>query len=156
AARKGQPATKAPSAKSAPGEGRSNGAQRASAEASPGKPQAVGGKAQPVPKPQSAPAKSAEPTPSTTPPQRSGKVLASPAVRQRAASLGIDLAPIAGSGEGGRVEHADLDAVLSRGRGTSLPRAPQAGRTEADVEDVPVIGLRRQIAAAMQDSKRRI
>src|SRR6185295_1889356 len=48
AAGKVQPAAKAPSAKSAPGDGRSNGAQRASAEASPEKPQAVGAKAQPA------------------------------------------------------------------------------------------------------------
>jgi 2-oxoisovalerate dehydrogenase E2 component (dihydrolipoyl transacylase) len=91
-------------------------------------------------------------------PRRTGKVLAPPAVRQRAASLGIDLATVTGSGEGGRIEHSDLDAALTRSRGPSAGRMRERPAPDGvqETEEVPVIGLRRQIANAMQESKRRI
>jgi len=80
---------------------------------------------------------------------RSPRPLAAPAVRTRAAALGIDLVTIDGTGPGGRVQHEDLDAIL-------LSRAvPMDSRRNA-VEEIRVIGLRRQIAEAMQDAKRRI
>jgi 2-oxoisovalerate dehydrogenase E2 component (dihydrolipoyl transacylase) len=93
------------------------------------------------------------PAPRETP--RGGKPLAAPAVRMRAANLGIDLADVAGSGPEGRIEHHDLDALLVRpgGGATARERPPLAPDA---VEEVPVIGLRRQIAIAMQESKRRI
>ena len=77
------------------------------------------------------------------------KVLASPAVRQRAADLSIDLAQVK-PGEEGRVRHADLDAFLSyngayRGAGGKRPD-----------EAIKVIGLRRRIAENMAAAKRNI
>jgi 2-oxoisovalerate dehydrogenase E2 component (dihydrolipoyl transacylase) len=94
-----------------------------------------------------------EPTPS--PPRgeggERGRVLASPAVRQRARDLGIDLAQVR-TAEAGRVRHADLDAFLSYNAGGGY-RA--AGGTRAD-EQVKVIGLRRRIAENMAASKRHI
>ena len=86
---------------------------------------------------------------------------AAPAVRQRAQTLGIELGDVAGTGPDGRVVHADLDAVLARGSPASRPRqdtAPVAESASADdsVEDVPVIGLRRNIAQRMQVAKTRI
>ena len=78
------------------------------------------------------------------------QVLASPAVRQRARDLGIDLSQVRTAGE--RVRHADLDAFLLynggqvSGRG-SVPRAD---------ESIKVVGLRRKIAENMQEAKRRI
>src|ERR1043166_5563457 len=127
-------------------------------------PAAETGTAPPQPAPTSpakpAPAPAARPEPVRAPPgPRTGGVLASPAVRQRAASLGVDLATIRGSGDGGRIEHADLDAVLSRTRGPGpmRERTPARGEAAGDaIEEVPVIGLRRQIAIAMQESKRHI
>lgn len=84
---------------------------------------------------------------------RSVKTLAAPAVRTRAAQLGIDLASIEGSGPGGRIQHEDLDAILI----SRSARPAPAVKTGADaVEEIRVIGLRRQIAQAMQDAKRRI
>jgi 2-oxoisovalerate dehydrogenase E2 component (dihydrolipoyl transacylase) len=77
------------------------------------------------------------------------KPLASPAVRQRAQTLGIELRSVPGSGPEGRVTHADLDAFVAGE--TSPPGVAHAG-----VEDVKVIGLRRKIAEKMQESKRRI
>jgi 2-oxoisovalerate dehydrogenase E2 component (dihydrolipoyl transacylase) len=86
--------------------------------------------------------------------ERTNIPTAAPAVRQRAATLGIDLADIAGTGPDGRVVHADLDAQLSRTR-TSPAKA--AVSTADDIVDaVPVIGLRRNIAQRMQLAKERI
>jgi 2-oxoisovalerate dehydrogenase E2 component (dihydrolipoyl transacylase) len=79
------------------------------------------------------------------------KVLASPAVRQRAKDLGIDLAQVK-TAEAGRVRHADLDAFLSYNAGGGYR---PAGSPRAD-EQVKVIGLRRRIAENMQAAKRHI
>ena len=105
----------------------------------------------------------------------SGKVLASPAVRGRAARLNIDLAVV--PTEGARVSHADLDAYLIAGAASaSAPKAssPQVKPSPASSKnmqetpltssDVPVagetrqkvIGLRRVIATRMAESKRNI
>lgn len=80
-----------------------------------------------------------------------GKVLASPAVRQRAKDLGIDLAQVKAAEEG-RVRHADLDAFLSYNAGGGYR---PAGGARAD-EQIKVIGLRRRIAENMQAAKRHI
>jgi 2-oxoisovalerate dehydrogenase E2 component (dihydrolipoyl transacylase) len=77
-------------------------------------------------------------------------VLASPAVRQRARDLGIDLANVKTSGD--RVRHSDLDAYLLYSGG-SVPRSGAARRQD---ETVKVVGLRRKIAENMQEAKRRI
>jgi 2-oxoisovalerate dehydrogenase E2 component (dihydrolipoyl transacylase) len=82
------------------------------------------------------------------------KPFASPAVRQRARDLGIELQYVPGTGPAGRISHADLDAyVASGGRSVSLRSGPAP---RDGIEDVKVIGLRRKIAEKMQDSKRRI
>ena len=79
------------------------------------------------------------------------RVLASPAVRQRAAELGIDLGEVRPA-EGGRIRHADLDAFLSYSGAKGY--AP-AGKRLRD-ESIKVIGLRRRIAENMAASKRNI
>ncbi|VWB49427.1 branched-chain alpha-keto acid dehydrogenase subunit E2 [Burkholderia lata] len=85
--------------------------------------------------------------------------LASPAVRQRAWDMGIELRYVRGTGEAGRILHADLDAFARTGSGAARgSRGSQAhGYDERNDEtDVPVIGLRRAIARKMQEAKRRI
>ena len=82
-------------------------------------------------------------------PAPSGKVLASPAVRARAADLGIDLAQVRPA-EDGRLRHADLDAFLSY---NGAHRAPGGKRAD---EVIKVIGLRRRIAENMAAAKRAI
>jgi 2-oxoisovalerate dehydrogenase E2 component (dihydrolipoyl transacylase) len=79
-----------------------------------------------------------------------GKVLASPAVRQRARDLGIDLGKVKTSGD--RIRHADLDAYLLYSGGSVSGRgtAPRADET------IKVVGLRRKIAENMQEAKRRV
>jgi 2-oxoisovalerate dehydrogenase E2 component (dihydrolipoyl transacylase) len=80
------------------------------------------------------------------------KITASPAVRARAKSLGVDLSAVKAAG--GHVRHADLDAYLSYGAGQGY-RAPGASVKRAD-EAVKVIGMRRRIAENMAASKRHI
>ncbi|MBX3561428.1 MAG: 2-oxo acid dehydrogenase subunit E2 [Sphingomonas sp.] len=77
-------------------------------------------------------------------------VQASPAVRQRARDLGIDLTRVKYAGD--RVRHADLDAyLLYNGGGVAGGPVPR----RAD-ETIKVVGLRRKIAENMQEAKRRI
>ena len=80
------------------------------------------------------------------------KVLASPAVRQRAHELGVDLAQVRSDSD--RIRHADLDAFLRYGSGQGY-HAPHASRARDD-EAVKVIGMRRRIAENMAASKRNI
>ena len=77
-------------------------------------------------------------------------VQASPAVRQRARDLGIDLGRVKYAGD--RVRHADLDAWLLY-NGGGVAHGPGPKRQD---EDVKVVGLRRKIAENMQEAKRRI
>jgi 2-oxoisovalerate dehydrogenase E2 component (dihydrolipoyl transacylase) len=93
-------------------------------------------------------------------PQTPGvRPLASPAVRNRARDMGINLAFVPGSGPAGRIGHEDLDAFIAHGAtppsvsGSSSPTmfAKAEGTTE-----VRIIGLRRKIAEKMAESVRRI
>lgn len=81
--------------------------------------------------------------------------LASPAVRQRALDMELELRYVHGSGPAGRISHDDLDAHAASGGQT--PAQSPAGYAERHGEEaIPVIGLRRKIAQKMQESKRRI
>jgi 2-oxoisovalerate dehydrogenase E2 component (dihydrolipoyl transacylase) len=75
-------------------------------------------------------------------------VLASPAVRERAKNLGIDLAQVKSAGD--HVRHADLDAFLT------YNNSYRTASTARPDEQVRVIGLRRRIAENMAASKRTI
>lgn len=108
----------------------------------------------------SAPSRSTQEIP--RPALRPSRPLASPAVRRRAEQEGIDLRLVPGTGPVGQIQHEDLDRwVLHGGR---LPVAPASapGRygmpvaRSAEVEEIPVVGLRRKIAQKMQQSKRQI
>lgn len=102
----------------------------------------------PEPKETAAPSDPHPPTPS---PKGGGevKVLASPAVRQRARDLGIDLAQVKPAADG-RVRHADLDAFLAYNGGFGA-----AAKARGD-ETIKVIGLRKRIAQNMAAAKRHI
>ena len=79
------------------------------------------------------------------------KVLASPAVRQRARDLGIDLAEVKPAADG-RLRHADLDAFLAYNGASGFGAAGKARGDEA----IKVIGLRKRIAQNMAAAKRHI
>lgn len=87
-------------------------------------------------------------------------------MRRRAEELGIKLQFVRGTGPTGRILHADLDAYLAE-EGAGGPsrighaEPAQGGNSYlytklAGGEDIPVIGLRRQIAERMQAAKRHI
>jgi len=86
------------------------------------------------------------------------KPIASPAVRNHAWDLGIDLQYVMGTGTAGRITHEDIERYAAQGTigGSGAtggdPRYAQRG----DEQQIPVIGLRRKIAQKMQDAKRRI
>ncbi len=102
---------------------------------------------QSLPKPQvTAPAPKPEPETEAA----NTQVLASPAVRQRARDLGIDLRQVKTSGD--RVRHADLDAFLLYNGGSVASR----GTAPRQDETIKVVGLRRKIAENMQEAKRRV
>ena len=83
------------------------------------------------------------------------KPVAAPAVRGRARELGIELQFVPGTGPGGRITHADLDAYIVRG--TNVAGQGRAVMSPKDgVEEHPLIGVRRKIAERMQEAKRRI
>ena len=105
----------------------------------------------PAPEPvaASAPVETAPEAPA--PAAASHKVLASPAVRQRARDLGIDLTQVKPA-EDGRVRHGDLDAFLAYNAGSGFGAA---GKPRAD-EAIKVIGLRKRIAQNMAAAKRHI
>ncbi len=69
------------------------------------------------------------------------RVLASPSAKQLAAELGVDLAAVAGSGPGGRIQRADIEAAHG---GPAAPADERSAR------------MRRAIAAAMSRSNAEI
>jgi len=101
-------------------------------------------------------------------------VLATPAVRRRAAELGVDLSRVKGSGPGGRIVDSDLDATKADAtETTSSPMwpalsgpagsvavpaakvsAPPVGSDDI-LERIPIRGVRRVIAEHMSESKHR-
>lgn len=78
------------------------------------------------------------------------QILASPAVRQRARDLGVDLAEVKTTSD--RIRHADLDAYLLYNGGA----VARSGTPRRQDEAVRVVGLRRKIAENMAEAKRRI
>jgi 2-oxoisovalerate dehydrogenase E2 component (dihydrolipoyl transacylase) len=97
----------------------------------------------------------------------SGKALASPAVRARAARLGVDLSRVP-AGPDGIVAHEDLDDFLMARAAPAAPVAtapapaakPEPRRVPEPLdgagEQIKVVGLRRRIAENMAASKRHI
>ncbi len=85
-----------------------------------------------------------------------GKVLATPAVRRVASELGIDINQVLGTGRGSRVTAADVRAF---GGGTTAVAAPVARTpppidSEGVTERIPIRGVRRTIAQALDRSMR--
>lgn len=120
--------------------------------------------------PPTAPAQAATTTPARVVRIPGQRPAASPAVRRRAEELGIKLQYVRGTGPTGRIMHSDLDAFLTAESGDSA-NASRIGSADTDQapasqsylytklsggDDVPVIGLRRQIAERMQLAKRHI
>ena len=73
-------------------------------------------------------------------------------MRDHARKLAVDLARVPGSGPGGRVLHEDVVRFAARGAAPSAGAQRYAKRSGE--QQVPVIGLRRQIAQRMQAALR--
>jgi pyruvate dehydrogenase E2 component (dihydrolipoamide acetyltransferase) len=76
-------------------------------------------------------------------------VLAKPPVRKLAKELGVDLSSLTGSGEGGVITRADVEAAAS---GTAYPSALSVVRDGERETREPVKGVRKVMAQAMADS----
>ncbi|TFV52015.1 dihydrolipoamide acetyltransferase family protein [Blastococcus sp. TF02A-35] len=87
----------------------------------------------------------AAPAREAVPGRRGPRPLAKPPVRKYAKDLGVDLATITGTGAGGVITRADVDAALAAATsGAEMAiSAPEGG------ERIPVKGVRRHTAAAM-------
>jgi len=94
------------------------------------------------------------------------RALAKPPVRKFAKDLGVDLAQVAGSGEGGVITRADVEAHAAGGAaGAQAPAAPMAAegagtayqapvfaRSGEREQRLPIKGVRKMMAQAMVDS----
>ena len=114
-------------------------------------------KPEPVVETKAKPEAAKTPAPAATPAVAKAagtKALASPAVRQRAREANINLEHVAGSGPGGRISHADLDAHIADGSNAnnSAPIGSSAKVELNGTEEHKVIGLRRKIADSMMAS----
>lgn len=102
---------------------------------------------------------SSKPVPALTGRAPGERPSASPAVRNRARDLGVDLTFVPGSGPAGRITHEDLDGFIARG-GSQPASAPSGGGSSyakaQGTTEVKIIGLRRKIAEKMAESVRRI
>ncbi len=124
------------------------------------------------------PAPAAPPAPAPTPPT-GGRIKASPLARRIAAENGLDLARIAGSGPGGRIVKADVEAALAKGPGgqeapaaatapppaVAAPAAPAAPAAAPDIArlyegrpytEVALDGMRKTVAARLSEAKQTI
>jgi len=102
------------------------------------------------PPPSSPPVAEPVTAPPAEPAAPRARALASPAVRRRAETRGIDLQSVRGTGPEGRISHEDLDAHLAGSSGGGgLSRRSGA-------EEIKIIGLRRKIAERMQLAMRQI
>ena len=103
-----------------------------------------------TPAPTPAPAAAPAPPPTAAAPLRpAGEIMASPAARRLAAAKGIDLATIEGTGPGGAIGIADVEAAL-----TDAGAPPAAAKPKAPGIDLDQ--MRAAIAAGMARSKREI
>jgi 2-oxoisovalerate dehydrogenase E2 component (dihydrolipoyl transacylase) len=114
--------------------------------------------ASPAPAPKAAPARAASKGAEKITRAVGDKPIASPAVRNHAWDLGIDLQYVMGTGTAGRITHEDIEAYAAQGTigGTGAVGGDSRYAQRTDEEAIPVIGLRRKIAQKMQDAKRRI
>jgi pyruvate dehydrogenase E2 component (dihydrolipoamide acetyltransferase) len=88
--------------------------------------------------------------PQTTPApgDGNGRILATPLARAVARDLGVDLAAVTGTGRGGRVMRADVEALAQP------PAAVAPVVSNAEVEEVPLSSMRRVVARRLVESVR--
>jgi pyruvate dehydrogenase E2 component (dihydrolipoamide acetyltransferase) len=93
--------------------------------------------------------------PQTTPDrgEGDGRIRATPLARAVARDLGVDLAAVTGSGRGGRIRRADVEAAAPAAPAAVEPAAQSAPVSPgADVEEVPLSAMRRTVARRLVES----
>jgi 2-oxoisovalerate dehydrogenase E2 component (dihydrolipoyl transacylase) len=80
-------------------------------------------------------------------PESSGEARAAPFVRQLAKEMGVDLAQVQGSGPGGRIVRADVEAAASAPAAASS--TPTAAPSTDGERRISVVGIRKAIARQM-------
>lgn len=118
----------------------------------------------PSPTTQSTTAPSADVQRPVGPPEPAAEpqIRATPLVRSLAREHGIDLTEITGTGPGGRIVRADIDAVIAGSTGAPAPTAPSEGaatgalvpvRSQPDGDErVPLTSIRRITAQRLTES----
>ncbi|MBT4095486.1 MAG: pyruvate dehydrogenase complex dihydrolipoamide acetyltransferase, partial [Nitrospinaceae bacterium] len=91
---------------------------------------------------------------STVAPSQGGRIFASPAARRLAREMGIDYCGVRGTGPGGRIVQADVQAAASGGATSAAPYAPPAAQSgpPAVAATSPVAGVRKVIVERMAAS----
>ena len=127
-------------------------------------------KADETPKAAAAPAQApvetpaAPPQPAATPRTEGDRVKASPLARRLAEAQGIDLNVLQGSGPGGRIVRADVDAAVGKAPAAApaapttaaATPAPAAVSTEIPHEAVKLSNMRKTIARRLTEAKQTI
>ena len=114
-----------------------------------------------IPAPGSPAAGTATTGDSSVPPPNGRLPVASPLIRQLARSAGVDLTTIRGSGRGGLITRADVDAAINARRAEPAavpepaPAVPPAAGS-AGVTRIPIRGLRKSVADKLSRSRREI
>jgi pyruvate dehydrogenase E2 component (dihydrolipoamide acetyltransferase) len=92
---------------------------------------------------------SAAPTPSAVAAApEDGRIKASPRAKALAASRGVDLAGIRGTGPGGRIIERDVQGAAPAAAAPAA-RAPQPSLTKGEVREIKVTGIRKLISERM-------
>jgi 2-oxoisovalerate dehydrogenase E2 component (dihydrolipoyl transacylase) len=77
------------------------------------------------------------------------RALAKPPVRKLAKDLGVDLARLTPTGDGGTVTRADVESAAAGTTASAVPSAPASDRPGERETRVPIKGVRRMTAQAM-------
>ncbi len=135
------------------------------AEAKPKAGEGTAGAASSAPKatPARTPPHPAQASPESPPPAKGERVKASPLARRIAEEKGIDLSSVQGSGPGGRIVKADLEAAPAKAAApapapaaTAAPAPPPVEAGEIPHEAVKLSNVRKTIARRLTESKQTI
>jgi pyruvate dehydrogenase E2 component (dihydrolipoamide acetyltransferase) len=110
------------------------------------------GRAQQQPQPQ-ATAERARPAPASNGAD-DGRVKASPVARRMARDLNVQLESLSGSGPGGRIVKADVEAAAGGAAPAAAPkRAPEPATAKGEVQAIELTRLQSTVARRMAESK---
>jgi pyruvate dehydrogenase E2 component (dihydrolipoamide acetyltransferase) len=92
--------------------------------------------------------------PQTTPDrgEGDGRIRATPLARAVARDLGVDLAAVTGTGRGGRIRRADVEAAPAAPAAVEPAAQSAPVSPSADVEEVPLSAMRRTVARRLVES----